>query len=247
MVMKLTGSTLGHSRIRHSLLSATAAFWLVATPASAQWFGGFAGEAPIPPQGVMRMLANRGFSEVTRPRFDGEVYRVEATNLFGERVRITIDAFDGDIVDRQRIAHASDPFEEALTPPQNVGRGRALDAPPAPPRPAPIDTLRTDEPRPLGQQQAARSEPPRQARKPTALPARPPEAQPAQSRISPPSIATSKRDLSNKGKPTEVAVAPAGASRPVRIIGGVTPLNPEQSSTAKPTVSKPTPPETPPL
>src|SRR5215204_715172 len=123
MVMKLTGSTLGHSRIRHSLLSATAAFWLVATPASAQWFGGFAGEAPIPPQGVMRMLANRGFSEVTRPRFDGEVYRVEATNRFGERIRWTIDAFDGDIVDRKRLARVDEPFGDAMIPPRNVGRG----------------------------------------------------------------------------------------------------------------------------
>jgi hypothetical protein len=252
MMMNLAGSARHEGRPRRLLAGAALAFWLAAGPASAQWFGGYSDDAPIPPQGITRMLASRGFSDVTRPRFDGEVYRVDATNRFGERVRITVDAFDGDIIDRKRLARMDEPFGGPLLPPQNVGRGGPMiEEPIAPPRPAPVETLRPDKPGGPRQQQAARSEPSQQIRKPTSLPPRPSEAQPAQPRVVPPAVAAPKRDVL-KAKPVETVAAPTTAPKPVRVIGGVTPLNPAQPATAQPASpeSPATPdaaPETPPL
>jgi hypothetical protein len=252
MTMNFAGSARHEGRPRRLLAGAALAFWLAAGSASAQWFGGYSDNAPIPPQGIARMLASRGFSDVTRPRFDGEVYRVDATNRFGERVRITVDAFDGDIIDRKRLARMDEPFGGPLLPPQNVGRGGPMiEEPPLPPRTAPIETLRPDKPAAFRQQQAARTEPSQPLRKPTSLPPRPSEAQPAQPRVAPPAVAAPKRDVP-RAKPVETAAAPAAASKPVRVIGGVTPLNPAQSATAQPASPEPpaTPeatPETPPL
>ena len=227
------------------------ALWLAAAPASAQWFGGFEADAPIPPQGVVRMLVGRGFSEVTRPRFDGEVYHFEGTNRFGERVRLTIDAYDGDIVDRTRLAHAGPPVEGSLVPPQNVGRGRSEPQEPLPPSSVQVEKPRTAK---LGEpagQQGPRSEPP--VRKSAATRALPPpsEARPVQPRVAPsapaPAVAAPKPPPPNTSKSTETAATTAAP--PVRVIGGVTPLNLDQPGTTKPTTPEPpaATPETPPL
>ena len=84
------------------------AAWLAAVPASAQWFGGYGyapPERPIPPHGIVRILSSRGFLEITPPRFAGDVYVVDAMNRFGERLRLTIDAYEGGVVARRRLAH----------------------------------------------------------------------------------------------------------------------------------------------
>jgi hypothetical protein len=237
------------SRTLGVLMGVGLTFWLTATPAPAQWFGGFEADAPIPPQGIVRMLTARGFSGITRPRFDGEVYRVEGVNRYGERVRLTIDAYDGDIVGRTRLAHAGEPLEDGLIPPRDVGGRIAPEEEPfaALPPPAPAG-----KPQAPSQQQALRSEPQVRSRPATtqSLP-RPSEARPAQPRISPPApapvVAAPKPSAPAKDKPTESAGARFAA--PVRVIGGVTPLTPDQSGTAKPASPEPAvaAPETPPL
>lgn len=238
------------ARRRRTLVVAAGAglaFWLAAAPASAQWFGGFEAERPIPPQGIVRMLMGRGFSGITRPRFDGEVYTVDGINRSGERVRLTIDAFDGDIVGRTRLAHAGPPDEGSLVPPRDVGRGRIEPDEPFAPPPAQVEIPRTARLGEPAAPQAPRSEPP--VRKPPATrsPPRPSEAAPAQPRPAPaPAVAAPKTQAPSTGGSAKTAAAPAAA--PVRVIGGVTPLNPDQPAPAKPASPEPeATPETPPL
>lgn len=59
---------------------------------------------PLPPDVVTDRLEDRGYDDVSRPRFDGSVYIVEATNLAGQRERLLIDAFRGHIVQRTALS-----------------------------------------------------------------------------------------------------------------------------------------------
>ncbi|MFD0937216.1 hypothetical protein ACFQ12_18805, partial [Methylobacterium trifolii] len=52
----------------------------------------------LPPRVVAWRLAERGFSEIGRPRFDGRAYVVEALGPNGARVRLFVDAEDGAIL-----------------------------------------------------------------------------------------------------------------------------------------------------
>lgn len=228
-------------RTRGALLGVGLALGLAA-PASAQWFGGFEPERPIPPQGIARMLAARGFTDISRPRFDGEVYTVEGTNRLGDRVRLTIDAFDGDIVGRTRFARAGEPFGAAPIPPRDVGRGPAASEEPVAAREpfGPAEPPRASGPQP---------EPPARKQAATPRPARASEAKPAQARVSPPApapvAAAPKPQAPNAGKPAAVA---ARSATPVRIIGGVTPLDPNQPTAARQAAAEPpASPEAPPL
>lgn len=87
--------------VRRALrLSALALFSTLATPASAQWFGPEAmvgAPDPINPGEVIRLLARRGYDEFTRPRFTGGSYVVDATDRRGDRVRVVVDAHEGEI------------------------------------------------------------------------------------------------------------------------------------------------------
>lgn len=69
----------------------------------------------MPPRAVVWRLNDRGFTEVTRPRFDGQAYIVEASSPYGDRVRLFVDARDGRIVGRQRL-------DAPLEPPARVVR-----------------------------------------------------------------------------------------------------------------------------
>ncbi len=60
-------------------------------------------DAIMPPRAVAWRLAERGFTEIGRPRFDGRAYVVEAFNPNGARVRLFVDAQDGAILGRQRL------------------------------------------------------------------------------------------------------------------------------------------------
>jgi hypothetical protein len=71
----------------------------------------------LPPRAVIWRLNDRGFTDVTRPRFDGQAYVVEASNPYGDRVRLFVDARDGRIIGRQRLGA---PVE---TPARLVRRG----------------------------------------------------------------------------------------------------------------------------
>lgn len=74
---------------------------LVALPAQAQYF--YEPEAILPPRAVVWRLNDRGFTEITRPRFDGRAYVVEASGPYGDRLRLFVDARDGAILGRERL------------------------------------------------------------------------------------------------------------------------------------------------
>lgn len=66
-------------------------------------------DMPMPPRVVVWRLNDRGFTAVSRPLFDGRAYVVEADDPYGERVRVFVDAHDGAILRRQRLAFAAPP------------------------------------------------------------------------------------------------------------------------------------------
>lgn len=57
----------------------------------------------MPPRVVAWRLADRGFTGLSRPRFDGRVYVVEAVSPAGLPMRLFIDPASGGIVGRQRL------------------------------------------------------------------------------------------------------------------------------------------------
>ncbi|MCJ2058045.1 hypothetical protein MKL09_15940 [Methylobacterium sp. J-048] len=57
----------------------------------------------LPPRVVAWRLADRGFSGMSRPRFDGRVYVVDAVSPTGVPVRLFVDPAAGAIVGRQRL------------------------------------------------------------------------------------------------------------------------------------------------
>ena len=59
-------------RLARVLLVTGGLFGASLAPAAAQWYGGLP-EGPIPPGNIVRSLMNRGFVDIGRPRFDGDV------------------------------------------------------------------------------------------------------------------------------------------------------------------------------
>lgn len=57
----------------------------------------------LPPRVIAWRLVDHGFSGVSRPRFDGRVYVVDAVSPTGAPVRLFVDPAAGAIVGRQRI------------------------------------------------------------------------------------------------------------------------------------------------
>lgn len=57
----------------------------------------------LPSREVVDDLRDRGFSEIGRPRYDGRNYRVEATSPRGQRVRLVVDAREGDVIGREPL------------------------------------------------------------------------------------------------------------------------------------------------
>lgn len=91
-----------HGRsLRAPLTGGLALFVLGSGFAAAQAFDDFDGA--MPPRAVVWRLNDRGFTAVSRPRFDGRAYVVEADDPYGERVRVFVDAYDGAILRRQRV------------------------------------------------------------------------------------------------------------------------------------------------
>jgi hypothetical protein len=90
----------GRSR-RAALAGGLALFILGSGFAAAQGFDDLDGA--MPPRAVVWRLNDRGFTAVSRPRFDGRAYVVEADDPYGERVRVFVDAYDGGILRRQRV------------------------------------------------------------------------------------------------------------------------------------------------
>ncbi|TXN84598.1 hypothetical protein [Methylobacterium sp. WL8] len=88
-----------HRRLRVSL---SACALLIGATGAAQAQYAF-DDAIMPPRAVAWRLGERGFSGISRPRFDGRAYVVEAFNPNGARVRLFVDARDGAILGRQRL------------------------------------------------------------------------------------------------------------------------------------------------
>ena len=105
----------GRSLGRRARVTAVAALLTsLVSPVAAQWA---ASDEPLPARGIVMRLQRQGFSAISYPRFDGSAYTVEATGPWGARVRLVIDAFDGDAIARRRI-------EEGIVPPLDVGPRR---------------------------------------------------------------------------------------------------------------------------
>lgn len=107
-------------------------------PAAAQWLGH---GGPIPPGQIVGSLMRRGFVDVGRPRFDGDAYVVEGVNARGMRLRLVIDAFDGEVISRTRL-------DDPLLPPRDVGRERSAGIEPF--RPYPPEEMNEDLPPRVG-------------------------------------------------------------------------------------------------
>lgn len=131
----------------------------------------FQEEAPLPPRAVMAGLQRRGFSPMSRPRFTGSAYVVDAVSPRGDQVRLVLDAYTGQVLDRERLA-------EAIMPPRGIGPYRGPEFGFSPPEMPPAQA-------PVRKRSARTEQPPiRAARPPVA--ARPDEAQPPASQPSAP-------------------------------------------------------------
>lgn len=86
-------------RLRASL-SACALLLGTAGAAQAQYV---IDEAIMPPRAVAWRLNERGFTGISRPRFDGRAYVVDAFDPSGARVRLFVDGQDGAILGRRRL------------------------------------------------------------------------------------------------------------------------------------------------
>lgn len=72
--------------------------------AEAQGFGRtFFEDDVLPPRVIAWRLADRGFTGVSRPRFDGRFYVVDAISPAGLPVRLVLDPANGVIVGRERV------------------------------------------------------------------------------------------------------------------------------------------------
>ncbi|MCJ2063918.1 hypothetical protein MKK63_14535 [Methylobacterium sp. J-088] len=150
-------------------------------------------EEIVPPRVVAWRLADQGFTGLSRPRFNGRVYVVEAVNPAGMPMRLFVDPGSGGIVGRQRLgapyayARLERPAPGFGWTEEDAGPRRALRAVPE----ADAPTLRLDRrttarpegnPDGINRDSAGRSPPPRRLAR--AAPARNPELR-ATNRTSP--------------------------------------------------------------
>lgn len=110
----------------------------------------------IPPRAIVYRLQDQGFSDIGRPRFDGAAYSIDATNPAGARIRLIVDARDGDLIARRRLDGPAEPgnrmvrtapgygwTEDDAAPRRGPSRQEALIPPadiPVPARQRPIRT-----------------------------------------------------------------------------------------------------------
>ncbi len=102
-------------KFARALAAAAGLAALGGAPAMAQFFGSHDG--PLPPGAIVRSLMRQGFLEIDPPRLNGSVYVVDGVNARGRRVRLVVDAYDGDLLSRTRL-------EAPLLPPRDVGSSR---------------------------------------------------------------------------------------------------------------------------
>ena len=249
---------------------------------------------PLPPFAVVNRLEDQGYDDVGRPRYDGSTYVIDATAPDGRRVRLTVDAFRGRLLDRSPLGGSSprrgegrswDDDEDEPLRPSRSGRLDALPPempesdqrrlerfapePVAPRRqagrpaeplpldgpdtlPPPVDARLAPGPNEIGRPVEGRAGSPaapaqREATRPDASGGRPygvnpdtagPRRRPAEAArptLSPAAPIPASPLPSPGAQPPVKAEAnadPARASKPVRVIGGVTPMNPNPPAAA---------------
>ncbi|HEX8417822.1 MAG TPA: hypothetical protein VF641_09485 [Methylobacterium sp.] len=190
----------------HALVGCMALIVSGAGPAQAQFFDPF--DEMMPPRAVAWRLGDRGFTEIGRPRFDGRAYVVEATNPYGDRVRLFVDSRDGAIVGRQRldaapvrVARPAPVYgwtDDDAEPRRPIGRVERLVPPADVPAGDPGMRLSAPERNPMGLNPGvkARQEPQRKV-----------------ARLKPPAKAVAPRATPEAPKPAD-ALAPAAAAKP---------------------------------
>jgi hypothetical protein len=121
-------------------------------------------DAVLPPRVVAWRLADRGFTGLSRPRFDGRVYVVEAVSPSGLPVRLFVDPAVGAIVGRQPLARVETyaRLERPIARPLPGFGWTEEDAAPRAVRPLPAEDVPAARP----------------ARRPAAEAVRPPDANP---------------------------------------------------------------------
>lgn len=95
-------------------------------------------EEILPPRVVAWRLADRGFTGLSRPRFDGRVYVVDAVNPAGIPVRLLVDPTGGAIIGRQRVG-APETYARLERPAPGFGWTEDDAAPRRVVRPSPFD------------------------------------------------------------------------------------------------------------
>jgi hypothetical protein len=213
---------------RAALLSATLVM-AAGGAANAQNFGRtFFDDDILPPRVIAWRLADRGFTDLSRPRFDGRFYVVDAVSPAGRPVRLLLDPMNGAIVGGNR-APQGEIYAGLEGPPvgtrpgfgwteDDVARPRPLPPEAAPaarlPRRPGAEAAPSPEGNPLGLNPDAphRAEPPRKVARtsPTKTPDR------SAARVSPPApapkIAPEAAQPSNAAPAAKAAPEPAPAA-----------------------------------
>jgi hypothetical protein len=144
MSERATAPTRGKRTLTALLLLAGGTLAATGT-ANAQGFArSFFDDDILPPRVVAWRLADRGFTGVSRPRFDGRVYIVDAVGPAGVPVRLILDPATGAIIDRQRLP-GTETYARLERPPVRTMPGYGWteeDARPLPPpEPGPVSRL----------------------------------------------------------------------------------------------------------
>ncbi|GJE10439.1 hypothetical protein FOHLNKBM_1473 [Methylobacterium longum] len=92
----------------------------------------------LPPRVVAWRLADRGFTDLSRPRFDGRVYVVDAVSPTGAPVRLLVDPAAGAIVGQRRV-NAPETYARLERPAPGFGWTEEEAAPRRVARPSPFD------------------------------------------------------------------------------------------------------------
>jgi hypothetical protein len=235
---RLRAVTLSAKPFRLALAGCAALIALGAGPAQAQFFDPF--DDMLPPRAVVWRLNDRGFTEVTRPRFDGRAYVVEATDRYGDRVRLFVDAADGAVLGRQRIGappmavvrtrpgygytdadvEARGPAGAAgrMLPPAGIPSADGVGRAPGPDRNA-LGLNPDSRPRPEPQRKVARLAPPAKPAAPRATPEAPKPAEniatPAAPKPEAPAAALEQPKVdAPKAEPPKSAAPPPAAEKP---------------------------------
>ncbi len=196
---KASNAKLRNRALRAALLSAG----LLLTSSQIAGAQGFAGsffeDDVLPPRVIAWRLADRGFTDIRRPRFDGRAYVVDAVSPAGMPVRVVVDPATGAVMGRE---HGPSPeiYARLERPPTRgmPGYGWTEDEAARPPQPTPYESgpvlrqsrrpvpevVRPQESNPLGLNPDGghRAEPPRKVARTS--PTRQPE-KPSLAKVSP--------------------------------------------------------------